>query len=86
MEVFIVTLEDELAEQKCEICGEKEPVSRIVICDHCALAYHLECVGLDRIPMGNWYCDLCYLMLEDLNLLDSTELDPVENKALIEFL
>ena len=58
----------------------------MLICDHFSKAWHQSCVGVDRIPLDNWYYELCSLMLEDLNLINSEELDPTKNFALLDFL
>ena len=45
----------------CEACKSGEGEERIVLCDGCDLAYHLECAtpALDDIPEGEWYCMVC---------------------------
>eukprot|EP00039_Didymoeca_costata_P015572 m.267887 g.267887 ORF g.267887 m.267887 type:complete len:1345 (+) comp16251_c3_seq1:224-4258(+) len=40
----------------CGICGEP---GDLVCCDMCARSCHLECVGLRRIPRGDWFCSKC---------------------------
>lgn len=37
----------------CHECGD------LIICDGCENNYHLTCVGLEKLPKGNWYCTDC---------------------------
>ena len=41
---------------------------------------------MDRIPLGNFYCDPCFTLMAELNLDDANELDPIENLDLREYL
>ena len=45
----------------CESCGSGEREERIILCDGCDKAYHLECATpvLDEVPQGEWYCVSC---------------------------
>lgn len=47
----------------CELCGlcKQEDESRLVYCDVCDKAYHLDCLEppLDAAPPGRWICGLC---------------------------
>jgi hypothetical protein len=45
----------------CDACKSGQGEERIILCDGCDLAYHLECAtpSLDEIPEGEWYCMLC---------------------------
>ena len=47
----------------CELCGESkvDDESRLLYCDLCDKAYHLDCVTpkLDVAPPGRWICGLC---------------------------
>ena len=52
-----------LHEDECFRCGE---AGTLVMCDvrFCPKAYHLKCLGLDKIPNGRWtcpwhHCDVC---------------------------
>ncbi|KAM0953674.1 putative histone acetyltransferase chromatin regulator PHD family [Dioscorea sansibarensis] len=40
----------------CSICQED---GTLVLCDHCPSAFHLECIGLEVIPEGKWFCPCC---------------------------
>jgi len=37
----------------CDLGGD------IVLCDQCPSAFHLSCLGLDRVPDGDWFCPTC---------------------------
>ncbi|AES82199.1 putative histone acetyltransferase chromatin regulator PHD family [Medicago truncatula] len=40
----------------CSICGFG---GDLVLCDRCPSAFHLGCLGLDRVPDGDWFCPTC---------------------------
>jgi len=40
----------------CSICGLG---GDIVLCDRCPSAFHLVCLGLNRVPDGDWFCPTC---------------------------
>ncbi|KAF5290718.1 hypothetical protein FQA39_LY14637 [Lamprigera yunnana] len=57
----------------CEVCGSSRDEDRLLLCDRCDLAYHLECLRppLDLIPEGEWFCSSCQnttVGIEILNL------------------
>lgn len=41
---------------ECEVCGDG---GDLICCDGCINAYHLQCVGLNEIPVGDFYCSTC---------------------------
>lgn len=43
----------------CFVCGSNHEVDKQVLCDACDKAHHLECVGLDEVPEGEWFCPAC---------------------------
>ena len=45
----------------CEACGSGDGEERIILCDGCDAAFHLECASppLDEVPEGEWYCVPC---------------------------
>jgi len=40
----------------CSICDFG---GDLVLCDRCPSAFHLGCLGLDRVPDGDWFCPTC---------------------------
>ncbi|MCO5554171.1 hypothetical protein L7F22_007697 [Adiantum nelumboides] len=48
--------QDEKADEICSACGDG---GDLVLCDYCPSTYHAQCVGLEVIPEGNWYCFSC---------------------------
>ncbi|KAJ8610705.1 hypothetical protein CTAYLR_005671 [Chrysophaeum taylorii] len=43
-------------EEACLVC---EGGGEVVICDGCERVAHLACVGLRRVPRGEWFCRAC---------------------------
>ncbi|GFY57665.1 bromodomain adjacent to zinc finger domain protein 1A [Trichonephila inaurata madagascariensis] len=48
--------EDSVVQESCEVCND---VGTLLCCDKCPLMYHPECVGLKRVPRGEWMCPQC---------------------------
>jgi hypothetical protein len=43
-------------EDVCGVCGAE---GELLLCEGCPLAFHLGCVGLRRVPTGDWWCQVC---------------------------
>ncbi|KAJ3207944.1 PHD and RING finger domain-containing protein 1 [Dinochytrium kinnereticum] len=43
----------------CIICSSSGQEEAMLLCDACDQGYHLFCVGLDAIPIGDWFCFMC---------------------------
>ena len=67
---------------KCEACGSGEFEERIILCDGCDAAYHLECMtpALDQVPEGEWYCVSCEEKRRKVETMDA-EADERQRKA-----
>ncbi len=55
-------IEDEEEEEDarpCPVCGESDQQDVLLLCDACDAPYHTHCIGLSRIPDGNWFCMEC---------------------------
>ena len=52
-------IEDEEESRPCPICGDCDHEDVLLLCDHCDAPYHTYCIGLDRVPVGSWYCMEC---------------------------
>jgi hypothetical protein len=50
---------EEIESQPCPICGSADKEEILLLCDSCDAPYHTHCVGLDRVPNGNWFCMEC---------------------------
>jgi len=66
----------------CEACGSGENEERIILCDGCDHAYHLECATpvLSEVPEGEWYCTTCSERQREQEALDQ-EMAMRERKA-----
>ncbi|KAI9737237.1 MAG: hypothetical protein M1818_005769 [Claussenomyces sp. TS43310] len=54
--------------EPCRICGEERDEERLVFCDgyrageagmRCDAPFHIHCVGLTQMPVGDWFCPDC---------------------------
>lgn len=45
----------------CEVCGLGDREDRLLLCDECDFAYHLECLDppLETVPLDDWFCPAC---------------------------
>ncbi|GAX83622.1 hypothetical protein CEUSTIGMA_g11046.t1 [Chlamydomonas eustigma] len=43
----------------CAVCQGQQDDHCLLLCDGCDSGYHTYCVGLDHIPEGEWYCQVC---------------------------
>lgn len=43
-------------EEVCGVCGK---VGELMLCDGCDVGVHPRCVGLARVPAGEWFCEMC---------------------------
>ncbi|EKX47051.1 hypothetical protein GUITHDRAFT_137670 [Guillardia theta CCMP2712] len=45
----------------CKKCGLSEGDERMILCDGCDDAYHVECTWprLSQVPEGEWFCKVC---------------------------
>ena len=49
--------EEEIFEDDyCDVCSTG---GELLCCDGCPRTFHVECVGLRKIPRGNWLCQHC---------------------------
>ncbi|KAK4882675.1 hypothetical protein RN001_005994 [Aquatica leii] len=58
---FADTFEQQIDFTPCEVCGFSLNEDRLLLCDGCDLAYHLDCLDppLSEVPEGEWYCPTC---------------------------
>ena len=49
----------DLDEVTCGTCGEGGDEDRLMLCDGCDAGHHCFCVGLDTVPLEEWYCRIC---------------------------
>ena len=64
--------EEEEEANPCPICGAGDNEDVLLLCDGCAAPYHTYCIGLDRVPRGQWFCMEC---ADDEALVRAIELD-----------
>jgi hypothetical protein len=44
-----------------DVCEKCDEVGELLLCDGCNLSFHLECLGLHKVPAGKWFCEQCKL-------------------------
>ena len=56
---------DKMGDVACVTCGDKssEEHNEIILCDGCTVGAHMRCLGLRRVPEGDWWCSLCVAKL-----------------------
>ncbi|XP_031247407.1 increased DNA methylation 1-like [Pistacia vera] len=42
-----------------EVCYVCHYGGELIICDSCPSTYHKDCLGLEEIPTGDWFCPSC---------------------------
>lgn len=72
--------EEEEESNPCPICNSAEREDILLLCDSCDAAYHTHCIGLDRIPDGDWYCMECAHLFE-LTEESQNGSQPVDSEA-----
>uniref|UniRef100_A0A3B3ZQJ4 PHD and ring finger domains 1 n=1 Tax=Periophthalmus magnuspinnatus TaxID=409849 RepID=A0A3B3ZQJ4_9GOBI len=55
------TVDVNLEETSCEVCGGSDREDRLLLCDGCDAGYHMECLTppLDAVPVEEWFCPEC---------------------------
>ncbi|XP_055011501.1 PHD and RING finger domain-containing protein 1 isoform X2 [Boleophthalmus pectinirostris] len=55
------TVDVDLEETSCEVCGGSDREDRLLLCDGCDAGYHMECLTppLDAVPVEEWFCPEC---------------------------
>ncbi|CCU81246.1 hypothetical protein/PHD and RING finger domain-containing protein [Blumeria hordei DH14] len=61
----------------CPICNDSGHPEILLLCDACDANYHTYCVGLDDIPIGDWFCLECVNM-GTYSRVDDSATDTVE--------
>ena len=57
---LIRAYEDDRTIPECYICRNSEADKDTdIVCDECNRVCHLNCIGLCRVPAGNWSCTYC---------------------------
>ncbi|KAK4044604.1 hypothetical protein C8A01DRAFT_42515 [Parachaetomium inaequale] len=45
--------------RRCPVCNSTGDEEILLLCDGCDAAYHTQCVDLDEVPRGPWFCMEC---------------------------
>ncbi|XP_041650492.1 PHD and RING finger domain-containing protein 1 [Cheilinus undulatus] len=55
------TIDVDLEQTNCEVCGGSDREDRLLLCDGCDAGYHMECLTppLDSVPVEEWFCPEC---------------------------
>lgn len=57
--MFLEEVDDVDDTEPCQVCQEDDNEDVLMYCDHCNKLYHTYCVGLQEVPVGHWFCDIC---------------------------
>ena len=58
-------------EDECYLCDE---AGVVICCDKCSKVAHLNCLGLERIPEGDWICPVCIEEAENIRITRSKKI------------
>ncbi|KAM9376337.1 uncharacterized protein phrf1 [Pholidichthys leucotaenia] len=55
------TVDLDLEQTHCEVCGSSDREDRLLLCDGCDAGYHMECLTppLNSVPVEEWFCPEC---------------------------
>merc|ERR1712151_1057657 len=70
----------------CQLCGGYQDDGALLLCDgqgkKCNAVYHYYCIGLDCVPMGDWFCPRCQTSRDAAIVVvtqdDATTIEPCE--------
>ncbi|KAI3878488.1 hypothetical protein MKX03_007268 [Papaver bracteatum] len=67
-----------------EICSICHHGGTLLLCDQCPSSFHLNCLGLEDVPVGNWFCPSCRCRIcgQQSKLDCDSEEHPTEEKVL----
>ena len=63
---------ESIASDNEDVCNECQLGGTLICCDTCPRAFHLDCLGLDAVPEGDWNCPDCLDKARDV--IDDSEL------------
>ena len=62
----------------CRICGGKEEVDTLLVCEGCEYFFHMKCLDppLEEIPEDDWFCpeEKCQMKKSDTAILTSVSM------------
>ena len=69
----------------CFVCGKSHQteVNPGILCEDCPACAHIKCLGLDRVPSGDWRCPVCSLRHEESKNEDKTSSKAKKNPLAI---
>lgn len=56
----------------CYICGQ---LGLVACCDRCPKVAHLECLGVEDLPEGEWLCPICIEKISNIRVTRSSKLN-----------
>ena len=46
----------------CDTCNKGDNPQKLILCDGCDAGHHTFCIGLSRVPLGQWFCKKCAII------------------------
>ncbi|XWS25514.1 hypothetical protein CRYUN_Cryun27aG0074700 [Craigia yunnanensis] len=54
------TMEDNSYQHESdEVCSACRNGGKLICCERCPSAFHMNCLGLEEVPKGDWFCPSC---------------------------
>ncbi|KPJ03744.1 PHD and RING finger domain-containing protein 1 [Papilio xuthus] len=68
----------------CEVCSSPDNEETMLLCDGCDRGYHMQCLTppLTTVPLSQWLCSLCQILLEAENTSDLDDLEAIRSRRL----
>ncbi|KAE9586848.1 putative histone acetyltransferase chromatin regulator PHD family [Lupinus albus] len=76
-------IDNSYQDQSDNICSICQDDGEVMLCDNCPSVFHYTCLGLEKVPDGDWFCPSCCCKLcNRTKCREDCEADHVDNSVL----